>query len=294
MQIEIVNWEKFNPRKDLKSMAWLRVSSKIGIEPKLFGLDPGQKWLWVFLLSTAAQDNKAVLELEADYLAHYVEIPTAKVIEALDIFHKRGLIKILTNESVTNPIESVTTRQVEVTSRYENETYERNGRTDGTNGTDGRNERVADVRSANAAVPDLVLEPEPPKKTRAPPGPQTPTGKTWDAYRQAYKARYGTEPKSNAKQMGMCKKLVERLGAEDAPKVVAFYLTHDKAYYVGRLHALDCCVWDAEPLMTQMTANYRVSNTEAQRADKGQSNAQVFARVAAKLKAEEDAKREQQ
>ena len=84
----------------------------------------------------------------------------------------------------------------------------------------------------------------------------------------------------------MCQELVKRLGVDAAEAVVRFYVTHRKAYYVGRTHQLDPCVADAEGLLTQMRAGHRITNADARRVDDGQTNEQTFAAVSAKLRAE--------
>ena len=58
MKITINNWAKYNPRHDLKSVPWVRVSATIGYDRDLHGLSSGQKWLWVFCLCEAGRENK--------------------------------------------------------------------------------------------------------------------------------------------------------------------------------------------------------------------------------------------
>jgi len=113
----------------------------------------------------------------------------------------------------------------------------------------------------------------------------------WDAYRTAYKAKYSVEPVRNAKSNTLCAQLVLRLGGDAAVNVVGFYLTHNKSWYVQNLHSLDYCVKDCEALHTQWLSDHRVSTSEANQTDKRQATMDVFQRVAAKLQAEEDAKR---
>ena len=51
--IRFINWEKYNPRKELKSLSWLRLDADIGFSESLFGLNAESKWLWIFLGKTA-------------------------------------------------------------------------------------------------------------------------------------------------------------------------------------------------------------------------------------------------
>lgn len=114
-------------------------------------------------------------------------------------------------------------------------------------------------------------------------------GQVWDAYKGAYFSRYGKDPVRNARSNALCSQLIKRLGGDGAVSVVKFYLTHNKRWYIDKVHDLSACVGDAEGLHTQMLADHRVSSTEAMQADKGQSQAQVFAAVTEKLKRELEA-----
>lgn len=115
---------------------------------------------------------------------------------------------------------------------------------------------------------------------------KTPTSRIWNAYADAYEKQYGIFPKKNARTMGQCKHLLQRLGEEEAILVVRFYLTHKKSWYVSQTHSLGACLKDAEGLRTQMLTGHKVSSAEAQQADKQSANQNTFERVAAKLKAE--------
>lgn len=126
---------------------------------------------------------------------------------------------------------------------------------------------------------------KPRRKPKADPAPTTAAGQVWLAYRDAYQSAYGQEPVRNAKVNAQCSQLVARLGAEGALAVVRFYLSHQGRFYVQTCHALGPCLKDAEALHTQMLAGHRVTSTEAQQADKGQSNRTVFEKVAADLEA---------
>jgi hypothetical protein len=116
--------------------------------------------------------------------------------------------------------------------------------------------------------------------------PGTDGSRVWGAYAVAYASAYGHAPERNAKNNRHCADLVKRLGVENAEAVVRFYVTHRKAYYVGRTHPLDLCLQDAEGLLTQLRAGHRITNADARRVDDGQTNEQTFAAVSAKLKAE--------
>lgn len=102
---------------------------------------------------------------------------------------------------------------------------------------------------------------------------------TWEAYRQAYLERYRVEPVRNTSVNSMIGKLVDRLGAEIAPRVAAYYLTHDKAFYVGAKHSVAILLRDAEGIHTDWATGQHTTQTTAMQADKRQSNKGVFEKL---------------
>jgi hypothetical protein len=152
-------------------------------------------------------------------------------------------------------------------------------------------EESSEGHSANTPPPPvtalvLVEPPKKPKKAKAPPGEGTPSSRVWRAYAAAYEQRYAHAPGTSARNYALCAQLVARLGTDDAEKVVAFFLTHTKRWYLEKVHDLGACVADAEGLRTQMLANHRVTSSEAQLKDRFTGNIQAAANVYRKLKAE--------
>lgn len=95
---------------------------------------------------------------------------------------------------------------------------------------------------------------------------------TWKAYATAFFNRYKTEPVRNAKVNGQIAQLVARLGADEAPQVAAFYLTHNRSYYVDRVHPVDSLLADCESLRTQWATGRKMTTTTARQIERTQSN----------------------
>ena len=98
-----------------------------------------------------------------------------------------------------------------------------------------------------------------------------PAREVWDAYSSSYQSRYKTFPVRNAKVNGQVTQLVKRLGKE-APSVAAFYLTHNGAFYVSRMHDFGLLLSDAEKLRTEWATNTRMTSARAKQIDGTQSN----------------------
>ncbi len=106
---------------------------------------------------------------------------------------------------------------------------------------------------------------------------------TWDAYASAYHARYGAAPVRNAKVNGTLSRLVDRLGAEEAPQVAAFYLTHNKPFYVSSRHSTDLLLRDAEGLRTEWATGVKSTTSEAKNAERKDDAMEQIKRVKAMM-----------
>ena len=73
----------------------------------------------------------------------------------------------------------------------------------------------------------------------------------WDAYAIAYERRYHSPPVRNAKTNSLCKQLVQRLGASEAPEVASFYVTHEFPLYISAGHDLSLLIRDCEKIRTE-------------------------------------------
>lgn len=116
-----------------------------------------------------------------------------------------------------------------------------------------------------------VLRPPPvPEKTSR-------TAETWASYSSAFVERYAVAPVRNAKVNAQIAQFVERIGAEEAPAVAAFYVTINNAFYVQKGHSVDILLKDAESIRTQWARGRPITRTEADQADKRGARSQAFA-----------------
>ena len=112
-------------------------------------------------------------------------------------------------------------------------------------------------------------------KTRANPA----NLETWNAYASAYEKRYGTQPVRNAKVNTHIARFVERVGADEAPQIAAFYLTHSRSIYVAANHDTGLMQRDAEGLRTEWATGRRVTQTQANQADRTQATGSAFQKL---------------
>ncbi len=102
---------------------------------------------------------------------------------------------------------------------------------------------------AGAARPQEI-DPQPEVKS----GPKK-TVVTWEAYREAFAARYGTDPIRNKVVNSQLSAFVDRVGAGPAPEIAAFYLTHSDPRFVREKHSIGLLLNQAERLHADWQTN---------------------------------------
>lgn len=111
----------------------------------------------------------------------------------------------------------------------------------------------------------------------------------WQAYAEAYQARYGTAPVRNAKSNSLVKAFVGRVAASEAPGVARHYLASQNARYVASGHSLGCMLQDAEKLRTEWATGRMGTGYGAHQADKSAGRMAAHLQAMAELRAEDEA-----
>lgn len=106
---------------------------------------------------------------------------------------------------------------------------------------------------------------------------------TWNAYSVAFESRWHVKPIRDKQTSGMLCKLVEKLGEEIAPQVAAFYLTHNKPFYVENRHPVSILLRDCHGLHTQWATGNKATTSEARQAELKDSVVEQAKRVEAIL-----------
>jgi hypothetical protein len=131
-------------------------------------------------------------------------------------------------------------------------------------------------------------------RSRSAPRSKSAGALAFDSYAVAYQARYKAPPVSNVKVRSQFAQLIDRIGAEEAPHVAAWFVSHNNSYYVGRGHSIDCLLKDAEKLRTEWATGRQLTQTQATQADKTQTNFSAFAPLFAEAQAKEQIHAERQ
>ncbi len=97
MKIEIVNWDKYNPRNDVKHPTWFRFQNNFWMDPAIYPLSPEGKLVWVILLAFASQVNMPSYDLVMPLLCSLVACDENTVMAVLKHLQRAGKIKIPTS-----------------------------------------------------------------------------------------------------------------------------------------------------------------------------------------------------
>lgn len=119
------------------------------------------------------------------------------------------------------------------------------------------------------------------------PGPKDQTCKTfkaWANYAVAYRKRYGIWPVWNRKTGGQFAQLVERLGANIAHHVAAYYLTINDSKLINACHSVNLLLAGAESYHTQWATNTQMNATTARQLEQTQANANAARQAAANIR----------
>lgn len=113
---------------------------------------------------------------------------------------------------------------------------------------------------------DLVVEPSAPRLAKV-----NGVG-VWKAYSEAYEKRWGVIPPRHQVNNTLAKRVAEKLGMEDGPKVAEFYLTHNDRFYLSTKHALNILLRDADKLYTEWKLGRASTYDDAIRGERRASN----------------------
>ena len=108
----------------------------------------------------------------------------------------------------------------------------------------------------------------------------------WKAYALAYKARYGGYPQPNAQTRGQTASLVRKVGADVAPALAAYYVSHADAYFVRERHPIGLLLKSYQRVLTDMRMGEQMTAGRARQAEQRQNNFESAKGALAILKAQ--------
>lgn len=247
MEIEVINWEKFNPRKDLKATTWFRLQNGLFEDPNFFDFTHAELLVWLYLLSICSKKRSGTITVNFAHAERVARLKPKDVKTAIEKLEELQCVRV--TERARN-VDVTRNADVTPTSHYER-----------TNEQDERNERT---------VPAGSVEPA---------GAETVSTRVWRAYSGAYRDKYGVEPLRNATVNAQIKAFVARVPGDEAEAIARFYLTHADWFYTKNRHPVGAMLRDAEKLRTEWATGVKSTSAEARSADQMQGVRSQMERV---------------
>lgn len=250
-EINILNWDKFCPRKDLKATSWLRLQNTLFEDPSFYDFDHSEICFWIYLLSQASKKQAGLIRLSVPHAERVGRFKKTIIESSIEKLKLLQCVQITITARDADDTRTSRQRVADVTLR--NVTNERTNET----------KRYADDTSRDADVTNgklsdgLKVEP-------------APTAAVWEAYRESYRDRYGEDPVRNVTVNSQIKQFVARVPASEAPDVARFYLGHNDSFYVKKMHPTGMLLQDAEKLRTEWATGNRMTGGKAREVERKQ------------------------
>jgi len=144
LQITFNNWEKFQPRKDIKSPTWVAVKNDFTINQDFFRFTNDEKLCFIYLLCEASKTNKnGMVIINFDYHSELFKISVDVIKQTIEKLEQNGIC----TQSVRTRTQSVRTR------------YVKDRQTDSTDSTDSTGQDKTNKQSSAivANAPETVF-----------------------------------------------------------------------------------------------------------------------------------------
>ena len=244
-RFEVVNFERYQHHAHT-APPWIKLYRSVLTNYEFTNLPDATKAHLMLIWLLASQMGNA-LPYDADWLA--VKIDAKEPID-LVLLRKSGFIRLKKGrKSLATHAEMNTPRREEREKRRERDRVE--------------TEKVT------------------PGRSRSPPNPSK-SGEIWLSYSEAYERRYGAKPVRNATVNACLCKFVDRVGAEEAPDIAAWYLRSENHLYYASGHSVQMLLRDAEKIRTEWATGRTITNTRARQRDQAQTqfnNAEEAVRI---------------
>lgn len=94
ISLTILNWETYQPRKELKSLSWFRIDTGLFNGRTYYKLKNDGIILFLFLLALAAEKNKCDVSIELDFIADKIKLEKASILSYIKILEEIQLVHV--------------------------------------------------------------------------------------------------------------------------------------------------------------------------------------------------------
>jgi len=97
MELTILKWNKYNPRKDIKHPSWFALSNRFLEDPDLFGFEPIDLKAMLYLFCQASQRNSPDITVNFSHAERVCLIKSKNLKAAIEKLSKIGAVRIRTD-----------------------------------------------------------------------------------------------------------------------------------------------------------------------------------------------------
>lgn len=120
--ITICNWNAYQPRKDLKSLSWIRIDSDIFFSENFFLLDNNQKILFFYVLTYAGKKNTDTYSFNPEFVSANLKMGIKQLDDGIQKLESLGIVRRLVTESSRIRTDVCTTIRNDTNDTIHNET----------------------------------------------------------------------------------------------------------------------------------------------------------------------------
>lgn len=232
--VEILNWEKFNPRGDVKAASWFRVNHSMFFSPEWSGFSAEQMHVWMYLLACVSMGGKKSLKINLKTFHRQCKVSKKLLI---DTIYKLEELQCI---SISDTVRARALRTV------------RTRRTDETNET-GCLAAPAPMEPDTPAVLTVVKSVvDTPARKRRTAHEQASAKRVRDSYCESWQARYGLPPTFAAAEHSLVYQLLARIGPDDAVELARAYPAYPDPFHMGRKHPFGMLVKDLDKIRVEL------------------------------------------
>jgi hypothetical protein len=110
LTVEILNWDKYNPRKDVKKPAWFACSNSLFDNHEFYDFTHTEMISWIYMLSLASKKLSGVITIHWEHLERIGRIKKKDFLAAIEKLQRNHCVRVSSlptygsrTESVQNP-----------------------------------------------------------------------------------------------------------------------------------------------------------------------------------------------
>lgn len=239
ININILKWEKYNPRKDVNRSSWFRMEHSMFDNPDYFDFSHTDVSFWIYLLSFASKKNSGSITLNLRHAERIGRFLFDDVCRALSLLEKTGDISSNVQEVkplIEAALQSLVTSTIRVSNVQDTATYATNVRTDETNETNETKKNEESIGATSENFPKSVDQKNHLTKGK-PSSPPSEVGRFIGTYVKAYQKRYGeTRPDLSSKIQGQIKSFLKNTSIDRACNLIEVYLQMEVPWFKTKCH----------------------------------------------------------